>query len=100
MGKTRRARRDSVAPRIWVVEVWHEIRPTFKALIADFLLFLVVLLLLSLSNLVIHRSELEPSNVGMLERYHFYLLFTVLIILGLALILTLIRQVWKREVPK
>lgn len=83
--------------RLWIVEIWEDIRPTFKALIADCILFLLIVGILRISELAISNSALAEGKAEILKDFHFLLLLVCLAVLSVALIATLLRTIKKNR---
>jgi ABC-type Mn2+/Zn2+ transport system permease subunit len=80
----------------WVWEVWQEIRPTFKRLVEDAVLFIVLMGSLSLGHYVIEWVPASPDRRAFLEGVHFYGITIVWIVLGVTLFIELIISFFKR----
>jgi hypothetical protein len=80
----------------WIWEVWQEIRPTFKRLVGDAVLFTVLMGSLSLGHYVIEWVPASPERRAFLEGVHFYGISIVWIVLGVTLFVELIMSLLKR----
>jgi hypothetical protein len=80
----------------WIWEVWQEIRPTFKRLVGDAVLFTVLMGSLSLGYYVIEWVPASPERRAFLEGVHFYGISIVWIVLGVTLFVELIMSFFKR----
>jgi hypothetical protein len=56
----------------WFIEVWSDYREAFKFLIADTVVFAIVILVLSVSHFILGKSHLPPGRTEVLERIHYY----------------------------
>jgi hypothetical protein len=80
----------------WIWEVWQEIRPTFKRLVGDAVLFTVLMGSLSLGHYVIEWVPASPERRAFLEGAHFYGISIVWIVLGVTLFAELVMSFIKR----
>jgi hypothetical protein len=58
----------------WILEVWQSIRPTFILLVADAMLFLVLMVTLALGHHVIEWVPASQERRVWLEGIHFYVI--------------------------
>jgi hypothetical protein len=77
--------------RFWLVEVWFEKRDIFKEFVADIVFFGVFLGSLDVFHRLITRTSLDPEQILLLNKTHFYLGYFGLLIFGLAFIITIVR---------
>ena len=87
-------------PQYWFVELWHEKREFFKEFVGE--VFLVGLFLLSFE--IFHRAlgftSLEPDQIELLNKTHFYLHYGSLVILSFGFIITVLKSIFRGKTPR
>jgi hypothetical protein len=68
------ATRRAFLSSLWIWEVWQSIRPTFILLVADAVLFLVLMVTLALGHYVIEWVPASHDRRLWLEDIHFYVI--------------------------
>lgn len=86
---SRRSRSRQGRSRHWLWELWGENRSIVKAVLADFILFLLFLSFMEVGHHIIAATSLGESRKEALETVHFYLLMFGWIVLGIGLLLEL-----------
>ena len=86
--------------RFWPIEIWDEHRDAFKALLADIMLFGIILAALAASHFVIERLHYPPERKDLIEKIHFYGYVVIIAVFIGGLILKVvaheIRGLWRK----
>lgn len=78
--------------RLWFVELWFEKRELFKEFMGEAFFIGVMLAILEIVHRLILRTSLEPQQISLLSKTHFYMTFGSLVILSLGFIITLLKS--------
>jgi hypothetical protein len=70
----------SQSRRWWWIELWLENRTLFKEFIKHVLFFLALFGALSLFRWLFHDSKVEPEQLTLLSKVHFYMFLILLVI--------------------
>lgn len=81
--------------QFWLKEIWDERRETFKALVADTLLFSFVLAVLSASHFFLEKLHYPPQRKELIERIHFYGYLIILVIFITGVIIKILAYEYK-----
>jgi len=78
--------------RWWFIELWFEKRELFKEFVGEAFFIASMLVALDIIHRLIATTTLEPYQVALLSKAHFYMSFASLGILSLGFIITLMKS--------
>ena len=85
--------------RFWLIELWIENRELFKEFVKHAIFFLLLLTSLESFHRLMNLSSLDPQELKLFGKLHFYMSTMLLLLFALSFIMRVLKFEW-RDVKK